>query len=137
MTENTYPITRPFDEDTYPRLCFSRQQLDVIALARQIHPEPLRTMVVAQRFGWTPNKAYKILYRLRAKGVFSSQLRWVTLPNGNYAAKVEADGTRRLFSWLELYLQSTDRWGKAPDEIQKQFRPNHTHPKGGDIKCTG
>jgi hypothetical protein len=29
--------TIPFDESTYPRLRFTRQQLDVIALAREIH----------------------------------------------------------------------------------------------------
>ena len=33
--------TIPFDEATYPRLRFTRQQLDVIALAREIHPQRL------------------------------------------------------------------------------------------------
>jgi len=115
--------TRPFDEHAYPRLCFSEQQLAVIALARGIHPEPIRTRVVAEHFGWTLNKAYKVLRRLRDKGVFHSQLMWVTLPNGAHAARVEPDGTRRLFSWLELYLQPVEHWGRRPDEIQTCFRP--------------
>lgn len=119
---NPARITRPFDEDTYPRLYFSRQQLDCIALAREMHPKPIRTRVVAERFGWSLNKAYKVLRRLRDKGVFHSQLRWITLPNGNHAAKVEEDGTRRLFSWLELYLQPMNRWGHGQDQIQTCFR---------------
>ncbi len=122
MSETKIRITRPFDEDTYPRLRFSRQQLDVIALARGVHPKPLRTRLVAERFGWSFNKAYKVLRRLRDKGVFHSQLRWITLPNGNHAAKVEPDGTRRLFSWLALYLQPMAKWGSEPDEIQTCFR---------------
>lgn len=126
MNDDTARVTRPFDEDTYPRLCFSRQQLDVIALAREMYPQPIRTKTVAERFGWSCNKAYKILRRLRAKGVFRSQSMWVTLPNGNHAAKVEEDGTRRLFSWLELYLQPTRHWGDQPDQIQDQFRPNQS-----------
>jgi hypothetical protein len=115
-------ITRPFDEDTYPRLHFSRQQLDCIALAREMHPKPIRTRLAAERFGWSFNKAYKVLRRLRDKGVFRSQLRWITLPNGNHAARVEEDGTRRLFSWLALYLQPMESWGREPDQIQQQFR---------------
>lgn len=122
MSDNSANVTRPFDEDTYPRLCLSRQQLDCIALAREMHPRPIRTRVVAERFGWSFNRAYKVLRRLRDKGVFHSQLRWITLPNGNHAARVEEDGTRRLFSWLVLYLQPMDRWGHEPDEIQKRFR---------------
>jgi hypothetical protein len=117
-------VTRPFDEDTYPRLHFSRQQLDVIALAREMYPKPIRTKLVAERFGCSLRQAYKVLRRLRDKGVFHSQLRWITLPGGSHAAKVEPDGTRRLFSWLNLYLQPMENWGKDPDEIQKRFRPN-------------
>jgi len=124
--------TIPFDEETYPRLYFSRQQLAVIALAREIHPDPLRTKTVAEHFGWSFNKTYKVLRRLRDKGVFHSQLVWVTLPNGAHAARVEPDGTRRLFSWLELYLQPVERWGRRPDEIQIRFRPDSS---GGDT-CT-
>jgi len=124
MSDNSTRVTRPFDESEYPRLRFSRQQLDCIALARELHPRPIRTRVVAERFGWTMNKAYKVLRRLRDKGVFHSQLRWITLPNGNHAARVEEDGTRRLFSWLELYLQPMGCWGHEPDEIQQHFRPN-------------
>ena len=115
-------VTRPFDEDTYPRLHFSRQQLDCIALAREMYPKPIRTKLVAGRFGWTMTKAYQVLRRLRDKGVFHSQLRWIILPNGNHAARVEKDGTRRLFSWLVLRLQPMENWGERPDEIQKQFR---------------
>jgi len=122
MSNNSAKVTRPFDEDTYPRLYFSRQQLDCIALAREIYPKPLRTKLVAKRLGCTFNQAYKVLRRLRDKGVFHSQLKWITLPGGNHAAKVEADGTRRLFSWLALYLQPMERWGKEPDEIQICFR---------------
>ena len=122
MNTNAPRITRPFDESEYPRLHFSRQQLDCIALAREMHPKPLRTKLVAKRFSWTMGKAYKVLRRLRDKGVFHSQLRWITLPNGNHAAKVEKDGTRRLFSWLVLHLQPMENWGEKPDEIQKQFR---------------
>jgi hypothetical protein len=59
---------------------------------------------------------------LRDKGVFHSHLVWITLPNGNHAAKVEEDGTRRLFSWLALHLQPMEKWGKEPDEIQTRFR---------------
>jgi hypothetical protein len=116
-------VTRPFDEHVYPRLHFTRQQLDCIALARETSPKPIRTKLVANRFGWTKSKAYQVLRRLRDKGVFHSQLKWITLPNGNHAAKVDKDGTRRLFSWLVLYLQPMKRWGQDPDEIQKQFRP--------------
>lgn len=122
MNDNLVKVTRPFDEDTYPRLYFSRQQLDVIALARGMYPKPIRTKLVAKRLGCTFNQAYKVLRRLRDKGVFHSQLRWITLPNGNHAAKVEQDGTRRLFSWLALYLQPMERWGKEPDEVQICFR---------------
>lgn len=122
MNETASRITRPFDESEYPPLHFSRQQLDVIALAREMHPKPLRTKVVAKRFDWTMSKAYQVLRRLRDKGVFHSQLRWITLPNGNHAAKVEPDGTRRLFSWLQLYLQPMNRWGHQPDGVQKRFR---------------
>jgi len=125
MNDNPAKVTQPFDEDTYPRLRFSRQQLDCIALAREMSPKPIRTRLVAERFGWSFNKAYKVLRRLRDKGVFRSQLMWITLPNGNHAVRVETDGTRRLFSWLELYLQPIHRWGKEPDEIQKMFRPNN------------
>jgi len=120
--------TIPFDEATYPRLRFTRQQLDVIALAREIQPEPIRTRIVAEHFGWTHNKAYKVLRRLRDKGVFHSQLMWVTLPNGAHAARVEPDGTRRLFSWLELYLQPVEHWGRRPDDIQTRFRPRGVVP---------
>jgi len=119
-------VTRPFDESDYPRLYFSQQQLGVIALARERAPQPLRTVTVAHHFGWTENKAYKILRRLRDKGVFHSQLIWVTLPNGCHAARVEPDGTRRLFSWLELYLQPVEHWGRWPHEIQIRFRSNST-----------
>lgn len=129
MSNNSAKVTRPFDEDTYPSLHFSRQQLDVIALARETHPKPLRTRLVAKRFDWTMSKAYQVLRRLRDKGVFRSQLKWITLANGNHAARVEPDGTRRLFSWLVLYLQPMDRWGDQPDEIQKQFR---RRDQGGD-----
>lgn len=122
MNDNLVKVTRPFDEDTYPRLYFSRQQLDCIALAREVYPEPIRTRVVAKRLGCTFNQAYKVLRRLRDKGVFHSQLKWITLPNGNHAAKVEQDGTRRLFSWLALTLQPMEKWGSEPDQIQKQFR---------------
>jgi hypothetical protein len=125
MSNPSAQITRPFDEDTYPRLWFSRQQLDVIALAREMYPKPIRTRLVAERFGCSFDQAYKVLRRLRDKGVFHSQLRWVTLSNGNHAAKVEEDGTRRLFSWLNLYLQPMENWGEDPDEIQKRFSPRH------------
>lgn len=55
MTYDTHAakVTRPFDEDTYPRLHFSRQQLDVIALARGMYPKPIRTRLVAERFNCT------------------------------------------------------------------------------------
>ena len=122
MGNNSAKVTRPFDEDTYPRLYFSRQQLDVIALAREMHPRPIRTKLVAERFGCSMHQAYQVLRRLRDKGIFHSQLLWITLPNGNHAAKVEEDGTRRLFSWLVLYLQPMNRWGHEPDEIQICFR---------------
>ena len=125
MDNHSPQVTRPFDEDTYPRLRFSRQQLDVIALARELQPKPIRTKLVAERFGCSFNQAYQVLRRLRDKGVFHSLLRWITLPGGNHAAKVEPDGTRRLFSWLNLYLQPVEKWGTEPDEIQKQFRPNN------------
>jgi hypothetical protein len=120
--DNSAKVTRPFDEDAYPRLYFSRQQLDCIALAREMHPRPIRTRLVAERLGCTFNQAYKVLRRLRDKGVFQSQLKWITLPGGNHAAKVEPDGTRRLFSWLVLYLQPMERWGHEQDEIQICFR---------------
>jgi hypothetical protein len=116
-------IPRPFDEASYPRLHFSRQQLDVIALARATAPVPIRTRSVAQRFGWSDNKTYKVLRRLRDKGVFQSQLMWVTTGNGSHAAKVEPDGTRRLFSWLELYLTPMADWGRQPDAVQTNFHP--------------
>ena len=74
-------------------------------------------------FGWSLNKAYKILRRLRDKGVFHSQLMWVILPNGAHAARVEEDGSRRLFSWLELHLQPMAQWGKVPDQVQTRFDP--------------
>jgi len=122
MSDDSVEVTRPFDEDTYPRLYFSRQQLDCIALAREMHPRPIRTRLVAERLGCTFNQAYKVLRRLRDKGIFRSQLKWITLPGGNHAAKVEEDGTRRLFSWLALYLQPMGKWGKEPDEIQTCFR---------------
>lgn len=125
MSSQSVRVTRPFDEDQYPRLYFSRQQLDVIALAREMYPKPIRTRLVAERFGCSKSQAYQVLRRLRDKGVFHSQLRWITLPNGAHAAKVEEDGTRRLFSWLELYLQPIGKWGEEPDEIQKRFRPNN------------
>ena len=125
MTGKTNTTIEFPDESQYPRLYFSRQQLDVIALARKLYPKPIRTRLVAKQFGWTFNKAYKILRRLRDKGIFRSQLMWITLSNGNHAAKVEADGTRRLFSWLDLYIQPVERWGKEPDAIQKMFRPNN------------
>ncbi len=115
-------IPRPFDEHSYPKLHFTRQQLDCIALARFLHPKPIRTRLIAQTLGCTISQAYQVLRRLRDKGVFHSQLKWIVLPNGNHAAKVEADGTRRLFSWLLLYLQPMLNWGTQPDEIQKQFR---------------
>jgi hypothetical protein len=122
VSDHSVRVTRPFDEDSYPRLHFSRQQLDVIALAREMNPKPIRTKLVAERFGCTFNQAYQVLRRLRDKGVFHSLLRWVTLPGGNHAAKVEPDGTRRLFSWLALYLQPMEKWGGEPDEIQACFR---------------
>ena len=122
MSNHSAKVTRPFDEDQYPRLYFSRQQLDCIALAREMHPKPIRTKLVAKRLGCTFNQAYKVLRRLRDKGVFHSQLKWITLPGGNHAAKVEPDGTRRLFSWLALYLQPMEKWGSEPDEIQACFR---------------
>ena len=117
----TFP--RPFDEDAYPRLHFTRQQLDIVALARYLSPKPIRTKLVAEALSCSMSQAYQVLRRLRNKGVFRSQLKWIILPNGNHAAKVEADGTRRLFSWLVLYLQPMAKWGKVSDKIQKQFRP--------------
>jgi hypothetical protein len=116
-------ITRPFDEAAYPRLHFSPQQLAVIALARQVAPRPIRTKTIARRFGWSENKTYKVLRRLRDKGVFRSQLVWITTTNGSHAARVEPDGTRRLFSWLELYLMPMDQWGREPDQVQSHFQP--------------
>ena len=122
MNDILVKVTRPFDEGMYPRLHFTRQQLDVIVLAREIYPKPIRTKLVAERLGCSMGQAYQVLRRMRDKGIFHSQLRWITLPNGNHAAKVEPDGTRRLFSWLVLYLQPMDRWGHKPDEIQTCFR---------------
>ena len=115
--------TRPMDEDTYPRLYFTRQQLDVIALAREIRPTPLRTKVVAEHFGWSFTKAYKVLRRLRAKGVFVSQLMWVTGKGGIHSPGRGPNGEAILYSWLELYLQPIDEWGNGPDEVQARFRP--------------
>ena len=58
MNDDSVEVTRPFDEDMYPRLYFSRQQLDCIALAREMYPKPIRTKLVAKRLGCTFNQAY-------------------------------------------------------------------------------
>jgi hypothetical protein len=105
------------------RLSLSPQQRACIALACEIAPRPLRTTLVMARFGWSRNKAYKVLARLRAKGIFRSQLNWITGRNGIHVPRKGPRGENQLMSWLELHLQPEAEWGRSPDEKQLLFQP--------------
>lgn len=114
-----YP--QAFDEDKYP-IRFSQQQKAVIALARQQGGE-IRTRDLMEQFGWGRVRAHNVLYRLRKRGVFHSQLMWATTANGNHVVGLDAEGKRRnLFSWLVCTLQPMEAWGKEPDIIWTNFR---------------
>ena len=85
-------VTLPFDQDGYP-IPLTPTQAAIVAFAREQanSGQPvITTRLVAEHFGLTLNAAYKPfgcaqdrrLRRLRDKGVFYSQLLWITRDNG-------------------------------------------------------
>jgi hypothetical protein len=77
-------VTLPFDQDGYP-IPLTPTQAAIVAFAceQANSGQPvITTRLVAEHFGLTLNAAYKRLRRLRDKGVFYSQLLWITRDNG-------------------------------------------------------
>jgi len=118
--------TIPFDQGEYPVLLTARQAA-IVAFAREQanSGQPvITTRQVAEHFGISMNAAYKRLRRLRDKGVFQSQLIWITRDNGSRkAVGRDENGKKRLWSWLELTLRPMNEWGQEPDQVQKRFDP--------------
>ena len=118
--------TIPFDQDEYPIL-LTTMQAAIVAFAREQANSGqlvITTRQVAEHFGISMNAAYKRLRRLRDKGVFQSQLIWITRDNGSRkAVGRDENGKKRLWSWLELTLRPMTKWGQEPDQVQKRFDP--------------
>lgn len=98
-------------------------QRQVVELAREVAPAPIRTKLVMDRFGWSQRKAWEILRRMRRRGIFWSSLNWITGRNGIHVPGRRADGTTIHYSWLELYLVRECDWGRFPDPAQWWFIP--------------
>jgi DNA-binding transcriptional regulator YhcF (GntR family) len=129
----TPAVTTPFDQDEYP-ISLTATQAAIVAFAREQanggYPV-ITTRLVAEHFGLTLNAAYKRLRRLRDKGIFYSQLLWITRDNGSRkAVSRDENGKKRLYSWLELYLRPMTEWGQEPDQVQKRFDPRNHKQKG-------
>lgn len=127
---NSTPVTLPFDQDEYP-IPLTATQAAIVAFARERANggrPVITTRLVAEHFGLTLNAAYKRLRRLRDRGVFHSQLIWITRDNGSRkAVSRDENGNKRLYSWLELYLRPMTEWGQEPDQVQKRFDPRNRH----------
>ena len=121
-------VTLPFDQGEYP-IPLTATQAAIVAFAREQanSGQPvITTRLVAEHFGLTLKAAYKRLRRLRDKGVFHSQLIWITRDNGSRkAVSRDGNGNKRLYSWLELYLRPMTEWGQEPDQVQKRFDPRN------------
>ena len=96
-------VTLPFDQDGYP-IPLTPTQAAIVALWRNSaafareqansgHPV-ITTRLVAEHFGLTLNAAYKRLRRLRDKGIFYSQLIWITRDNGQGSELATKPGPR-------------------------------------------